>query len=448
MCAARRRSAAVPISIIEAAEVEALSHDGRGIVRVDGKTVFVDGVLPGERINLRLLHRHRDYDEASAEEISRASPSRVTPRCEHFGVCGGCTLQHMAVETQLATKQQTLLDNLRRIGHVQPDTVLAPMTGPVWGYRRRARLSVRYVPAKGKALVGFVERGKPFVTDTRRCEILDPKVGSLIEALSGLLSGMSIADRIPQVELAVGDLHTVLVIRVLGTLTASDRERLTEFESGHRIHIYLQSDKPDTLEPLAGEPVRLSYGLPEWNLELDFEPADFIQVNAEINRRLIACALESLEVEPGHKVLDLFCGLGNFTLPLARVAGTAVGVEGDAGLVRRARLNAEKNGIGNAEFHHADLFQEPATAPWMRQRYDRVLLDPPRAGAREIIGHFGKLSPQRVVYVSCHPATLARDAEVLVNRLGYRLCAAGVLDMFPHTAHIESIAVFERGTCT
>ncbi|MGH8372455.1 MAG: 23S rRNA (uracil(1939)-C(5))-methyltransferase RlmD [Gammaproteobacteria bacterium] len=440
-----RRSRATANVLIEDADVEALSHDGRGIVRMNGKAVFVQDALPGEKVSYRLLRRHRDYDEARIEELKLASSLRVPPRCEHFGVCGGCALQHLSPAAQLAAKQQTLLDNLQRIGHVQPEAVLEPLTGPIWGYRRRARLSARHVPAKGRVLVGFVERDKPFVTDTWRCEILDPKVGTLIEPLSDLLSGMSIADRIPQVELAVGDTSTVLVIRVLKELTTADRQRLAEFESSHQVHIYLQAGKPDDLESLTGGPVQLAYRLPEWNLELEFEPADFVQVNAEINQRLIAQALELLQVEPQHRVLDLFCGLGNFTLPLARIAHAAIGVEGDAGLIQRARLNAERNGITNVKFEHADLFGEILSAPWMQRRYDRILLDPPRAGAREVIAHFDKLGAERIVYVSCHPATLARDAEILVNHHGYRLRAAGALDMFPHTAHVESIALFERG---
>lgn len=426
------------------ATVETLSHDGRGIARLNGKTVFVEGALPGEEVTAAPLRHRRDYDEARVVEILRPSPQRVTPQCEHFGVCGGCVLQHMAPEAQLAAKQQTLLDNLRRIGHVDPENILPALTGPVWGYRRRARLSARFVTAKQRVLVGFVERGKAFVTDTRHCEILDPKVGTLIEPLSGLLTQLSIADRVPQVELAVGDANTVLVIRILEQLSEADRHLLTEFESTHQVHVYLQAGKPDALEPVSGAGVRLAYDLPDWQVELDFEPADFIQVNAEINRKLIANALELLQVGSNHSVLDLFCGLGNFTLPLARVAQTVTGIEGDAGLIRRARLNAERNGISNVKFYHGDLFADIASEPWMQQRYDRVLLDPPRAGAREVIAHFDKLAPQRVVYVSCHPATLARDAALLVKEHGYRLAAAGVLDMFPHTAHVESIAVFER----
>ncbi|HET7649746.1 MAG TPA: 23S rRNA (uracil(1939)-C(5))-methyltransferase RlmD [Gammaproteobacteria bacterium] len=441
---ATRRNAAAPDPVIENVTVEALTHDGRGIVRIDGKAVFVDGALPGERIDLQLLRRRRDYDEARLTRLIQASPERVEPRCTHFGVCGGCAMQHLAPEAQLAAKQQTLLDNLRRIGHVQPDRVLAPLAGPVWGYRRRARLSARYVAAKGRVLVGFVERGKPFVTDTRHCEILDPKIGGLIAPLSELLSGLSIRDRVPQVEIAVGDVNTVLVVRVLSAPTERDRELLAGFEVRHDVHIYLQAGAPDALEPLSGTAVRLAYALPESGVELEFQPADFIQVNAAVNQRLIALALELLEVGPQHNVLDLFCGLGNFTLPLARVARTATGVEGDAGLIRRARRNAGHNGIANAQFHCADLFADNSAMPWASQRFDRILLDPPRAGAREIIARFGHFNAKRVVYVSCHPATLARDAGMLVNEQGYRLSAAAVLDMFPHTAHVESIALFER----
>lgn len=444
MRTATRRITAAPDAVIENAMVETLTHDGRGIVRLEGKAVFVDGALPGERIDLQLLRRRRDYDEARVARLIQASPERVEPRCAHFGVCGGCTMQHLAPEAQLAAKQQTLLDNLRRIGHVQPDRILPPLAGPVWGYRRRARLSARYVPAKGRVLVGFVERGKPYVTDTRRCEILDPKLGALIEPLAELLSGLSIRDRVPQIEVAVGDINTVLVVRVLSEPSGRDRELLAGFEATHGVHVYLQPDAPDALEPLSGSTARLAYALPALDVELEFEPADFIQVNAEVNQRLIELALELLEVEPQHNVLDLFCGLGNFTLPLARIARTATGVEGDAGLIRRARRNAENNGFANAQFHCADLFAEVSEMPWASQRFDRILLDPPRAGAREIIARFGHFKAKRVVYVSCHPATLARDAGMLVNEQGYRLSAAGVLDMFPHTAHVESIALFER----
>ncbi|HET7921332.1 MAG TPA: 23S rRNA (uracil(1939)-C(5))-methyltransferase RlmD [Gammaproteobacteria bacterium] len=441
---AARRAERVSSTVLQDIVVHSLSHDGRGIARVEGKTVFVAGALPGERVNARLERQRRDFDEARVADILEAAPERVTPRCAHFGVCGGCSLQHLAPAAQLAAKQQTLLDNLQHIGQVQPDTLLPPQPGPVWGYRRRARLSARYVHAKRRVLVGFVERGKPFITDTRHCDILDPHVGALIEPLSVLLGSLGIAAQVPQVELAVGDRHTVLVLRVLSEPDAQDRQRLAEFEQAHGVHIYLQSGKPDALEPLSGQRVPLGYALPEWGVELEFEPADFIQINAAMNRSLIARALELLACEASHRVLDLFCGLGNFTLPLARVAAEVTGVEGDPGLIRRARLNAERNGIANARFQHADLFADPGAAPWAHSQYDRILLDPPRAGAREVITHFDRFNAGSVVYVSCHPATLARDAAQLVREQGYRLRAAGVLDMFPHTAHVESIALFER----
>lgn len=431
-------------TVVEDVSIESLSHDGRGIARVNGKTVFVEGALPGERVSLQFYRRRRDYDEARIVTVGKASPDRVEPRCRHFGTCGGCVLQHLAPAAQLAAKQQTLLDNLRRIGRVEPETLMPPLHGPAWGYRRRARLSARLVTAKGRVLVGFVERGKSSVTDIRRCEILDPRVGALIQPLSELLGGTSIPDRIPQVELAVGDSAIVLVVRILRELNDRDRARFLEFEQRHGVCILLQTGQPDDLEAISERP-RLSYGIPEWGVDLEFQPVDFIQVNAEINRSLIARAMELLELEPSHRVLDLFCGLGNFTLPLARAAKSVVGVEGDAGLIHRARLNAERNGIGNVQFYRADLFaEELPVQTWMRERYDRVLLDPPRAGAREIIANIDRLGARRLVYVSCHPATLARDAGLLVGQHNFHLISAGVLDMFPHTAHVESIAVFER----
>lgn len=438
----RTRASSAP-SQATAATVTALSHDGRGIARVGGKTLFIEDALPGEQVSYRLLHRRRDYDEARVVEVLESSAQRVQPICVHYGTCGGCALQHLEPAAQIAAKQETLLDNLRRIGGVEPDAVLPALTGPVWGYRRRARLSVRYVEGKGRLLLGFTERHRPFVTDTRRCEVLDPKVGGLIEPLAGLLGTLSIAARIPQVELAVGDNATVLVLRVLSEPTAADLEGLKSFERDHGLRFYLQPGEPKSAVPLHGDPVDLHYHLPEWSVDIHFMVTDFIQVNGEINRRLVALALEELGAEPGENVLDLFCGLGNFTLPLARITDKVTGVEGDAELVARARLNGECNGLGQVAFHQADLFNL-GTETWLQQRYDKILLDPPRAGAREIIGRFPGFCAKRVVYVSCHPATLARDAKILVQEQGYRLLKCGVLDMFPHTSHVESLAVFSR----
>jgi 23S rRNA (uracil1939-C5)-methyltransferase len=435
----RSRPEAEPVA------VTALSHDGRGIAKLGGKTVFVDDALPGETVGIHIYRRRRDYDEARLTEMLTPAAERVTPKCAHFGVCGGCALQHLAPAAQLLAKQQTLLDNLQRIGGLQPVEVMPALAGPEWGYRRRARLSARRVDAKQRVVVGFTERSRPFVTDTQRCEILDPKVAGLVRPLGDLFTILSIADRIPQVELAVADNATVLVLRVLAPPTDADRQQLLAFERQHGVRFYLQAGKPEDAVPLQGEPVDLYYGLTDWDVKIGFQVTDFIQVNGDINRRLVKLALDALAPESDHRVLDLFCGLGNFTLPLARVAAQATGIEGGADLVARARKNAGRNGIGNAEFEQADLFAEQHMGTWFRRRYDRILLDPPRAGAREIIAHFPRFEAQRIVYVSCHPATLARDAKVLVEEQGWRLQRAGVLDMFPHTAHVESIAVFERG---
>lgn len=424
--------------------VNALSHDGRGVARVAGKTVFIEDALPGETVSIQIRRRRRDYDEAQLVEVLEPAESRVAPRCAHFGTCGACSLQHLLPEAQLHAKQQTLLDNLQRIGGVQPEQVLEPLTGPVWGYRRRARLSVRYVAGKQRCLMGFTERNSGFITDTECCEVLDPRVGAAIRPLSDLFTALSIADRIPQVELAASDDTVVLVLRVLAEPSAADRECLAVFEREHGLRFYLQAGRPEDAVPLQGEPVALQYRLADWDVDIGFQVADFIQVNGEINRTLVNRAIEELQLRPGHRVLDLFCGLGNFTLPLARVGASVTGVEGDAGLVVRARANAARNGLGEVEFQQADLFAERVQGEWAGRRYDRILLDPPRAGAREIIAQFPYFAAERLVYVSCHPATLARDAGILVKEQGWRLLRAGVLDMFPHTSHVESIAVFAR----
>ncbi|HEV2321750.1 MAG TPA: 23S rRNA (uracil(1939)-C(5))-methyltransferase RlmD, partial [Gammaproteobacteria bacterium] len=422
--------------------VSSLSHDGRGIARLAGKTVFIEDALPGEEVTFRLHRRHKDYDEARLDTVLKASPQRITPRCAHFGVCGGCSLQHLEPGAQLAAKQQTLLDNLRRIGSLEPGELLPPLTGPVWGYRRRARLSAHKTGER--VFVGFKERHRPLVADIRHCDVLDPKVGGLIAAIDELLSKLSIADRVPQLEVAVGDDVAVLSIRVLSPPNDEDRARLAAFEDLHGVRIYLQPERTDSATPLRGETADLYYRLPESDVVIQFQPTDFTQVNGEVNRRLVELASKQLGVESGDHVLDLFCGLGNFTLPMARVAGRVTGVEGEVELVRRARKNAERNHIDNADFQQADLFVEDLTGTWAKQRYQRILLDPPRAGAKEVIAHFPRFKAMRIVYVSCHPATLARDAKLLVTEQGWKLTRAGVLDMFPHTSHVESIAVFER----
>lgn len=421
-----------------------LSHDGRGVARVDGKAVFVSGALPGERVLARRTARHRQFDEAETLEVMQASPDRVAPGCAHFGVCGGCALQHLAPAAQIAAKQHTLIENLSRIGGVSPEQILEPLQGAPWGYRRRGRLSVRHVEKKGRVLVGFRETNGKYVADLRRCPVVHPAVGERLTAIADLLATLDAVREIPQIEFACGDDQTALVFRHLVPLSAGDREKLVAFAKAHDVAVMLQPKGPDSVHPLWPEAVDLSFRIPAFDVELVFEPLDFIQVNADINGRMIDHALGLLDVGAGDSVLDLFCGLGNFTLPLARRAAHVVGVEGDHGLVARARRNAERNDIGNAEFHVADLIESHRDAAWARRRYDRVLLDPARAGADKLIEWFPFKSVSRVVYVSCHPASLARDAGMLVRDHGYRLKAAGVMDMFPHTAHVESIAVFER----
>jgi 23S rRNA (uracil1939-C5)-methyltransferase len=432
---------------VETGVVADLTHEAEGVVRgaeVGGKTVFVAGALPGERITFRRRSFHKSHDEAELVEVLEPSPERVAPRCAHFGVCGGCALQHLAPAAQIAAKQRELAHNLERIGNVVPESWLPPLLGPEWGYRRRARLSSRFVAKKGRSLVGFRERQGKYVADVARCEVLAEPVGALVGPLGSLLTQLERRESIPQIEVALSDGEHVLVVRVLDALPESDLDRLRAFESEQGLRILLQPGGLDTVAPLTPGPVDLHYRLDEFDVRLDFRPTDFVQVNAAINRAMVARAVELLEVRPTDRVLDLYCGLGNFTLPLARRAAAVTGVEGDAGLIERARTNARANGIVNAEFHVADLSAAPdRTIPWMRGAYHAVLLDPPRVGAREVLSAVAHLAPRRVVYISCHTGSLARDLGVLTHELGFRLRAAGVLDMFPHTTHVESVAVLD-----
>jgi 23S rRNA (uracil1939-C5)-methyltransferase len=427
----------------EEMQVTAMAHDGRGVARPAGKTVFVAGALPGETVVAARTRSHRRYDEADTVEVLTPSPDRVVPACPHFGTCGGCAMQHLDGTRQVEAKQAHLAEQFARLGQVEPGRWLPALRGPSWGYRRRARLGVKYVIKKERVLVGFRERAKPFIADIRQCPVLAEPVGGMIEALAGLGGRLSLRERLPQFEVAVAETATALVARVLEAPTDADRALLAEFAADHGIEFYLQPGGLETVEPLAGQATPLEYTLPEEGVRIRFAPSDFIQVNAAINARAVGLALSLLEVGPDESVLDLFCGLGNFTLPLARRAARVVGVEGEAGLVERARGNARRNGIDNVEFHVADLSQDPGEAAWAVQPCQLVLLDPPRVGAAGVLPLMGRLRPRRLVYVSCHPASLARDAGVLVNELGFRLAAAGVMDMFPHTAHVESIAMFE-----
>ena len=427
-----------------------LTHDGRGVARWPegphaGKTVFVTGALPGETVLVQQTTRSRNFDEAKTLEVVQASPDRVTPRCPHFGTCGGCVLQHLDEEKQIEAKQGVLLDNLQRIGHVTPQSVLPPLRGDSWGYRRKGRFSVRRVEKKDKTLVGFREQDPRFVADIAECHVVVPQLGFKVAELGALVDGLDARRDIPQIEFIAGDARTALVFRHLQPLSDADKARLGAFGAEHGFAIFLQPGGIDSVQPLSGEAPQLTFRLPQWDVELLFRPLDFIQVNAKLNEAMIARALDLLDVQPGERVLDLFCGLGNFTLPLARASGdgAVVGVEGDAGLVQRARANAERNGLGNLQFFAADLAQDLAGQPWLKAGFDKLLLDPARSGAIEVLKQLPLKGLKRIVYVSCHPGSLARDAGYLVNEAGWTLREAGVMDMFPHTAHVESIAVFD-----
>lgn len=430
---------------VETAEIIDLAHDGRGVARVEGKTVFINDALPGERVEWSRLKRGRNFDEGRLERVIEPAADRVEPRCAHFGVCGGCVLQHLAPPRQLEFKQRQLFEALTRIGKVTSEQMLPPLQGGVWNYRRRARLAARWVPKKERTVLGFRERSTSFIADLKRCEVLLPPVDSLVEPLSLLLTALSVRNRVPQIEVAIADNAVALVVRILEDLTPQDRELLLQFAREHAVQIYVQPGGYDTIAPLTAV-TPLEYRLPQFDVTLRFQPNDFVQVNGELNARMVARARELLAPAPGEQVLDLFCGLGNFSLPLARSGAHVVGVEGDAGLVARARANAELNGMANVDFVCGDLAQLSASdASWARRGYDKVLLDPPRAGAQEVLPIVARCGAKVVLYISCHPGTLARDAGILVHEHGFTLRAAGVMDMFPHTAHVESAALFIRG---
>jgi 23S rRNA (uracil1939-C5)-methyltransferase len=430
---------------IEVASVAALTHAGEGVVRA-GKTAFIAGALPGEIIRFRRTRRHRQHDEGELLEVLQPSSVRVAPHCKHFGTCGGCALQHLSPEAQLQAKHAELRESFERLAHVAPQQWLEPLRGPVWGYRRRARLGAKYVIKKGRVVVGFRERLAPYVAEVERCEVLSPPVGELVGALAELIMGLSIRERLPQIEVAVGDNAVALVLRVLDPPSAEDRRKLLEFAQAQRVRFYLQPAGLDSVRPLADEPAPpLVYRLAKVGLELEFAPTDFVQINSAVNEELVARAVQMLELSADATVLDLYCGIGNFTLALAQAARYAVGVEGDRVLLDRARGNARRNGIENVEFHLADLAQalDRARTPWMQHSFTHVLLDPPRAGARAILPAIAALAPRSLVYISCHPGSLARDVGILVHELGFVVRAAGVLDMFPHTAHVESLALLQ-----
>lgn len=441
--ARRRKRKELPKDPVRAT-IHGFSHDGRGVARVNEKTVFIEGALMGEEVSFTYVEQKSGYDVGVVQAIHQASPLRVEAKCAVFGLCGGCALQHMEEGAQIIAKQGVLMESFERIGKVKPMVILPPLTGPHWGYRRKARLGVKDVAAKGRVLIGFREKRSAYIANMERCEVLHPSVGEHLAALSELIGSLQASNRIAQIEVAVDDTQTALVFRNLDPLCDDDKEKLIAHAKAHNLCFFLQPGGPDSVEALWPEQIQLSYALPEFDVKFNFTPVGFTQVNTDINRKMVPYAIELLQVKEDERVLDLFCGIGNFTLPLARRAKEVVGVEGLDILVQRAKENAELNNITNVEFHVADLAKEVELLPWWSQGFDKVLLDPARDGAMEAIPHIAKLGVKRIVYVSCNPATLARDAGLLVNEYGYKLEQAGVMDMFPHTAHVESIALFTR----
>ena len=437
--------------------IESLDSEGRGVARVDGKTVFVEGALPAERAVIETFRRKPSFEVARAVAVMDANPSRTQPRCPHFGVCGGCTLQHADVALQVAAKQRVLEDALTRIGRVAPGRLLPPIYGPAWEYRNRARLSVRNVPRKGGVLVGFHERRSSFVADMRECHVLPRKISDLLPRLRTLVEQLSIRDRVPQIELAIGDRPEgrddtpvyALVFRILEALSADDERQLRRFADEHAVDVWLQTGGPATALPFHPPDSQLGYALPEFDVFVPFGPTDFTQVNPFVNRVLVRRAIGLLDPRPGERIADFFCGLGNFTLPIARRGAHVVGVEGSAALVRRAEENARHNALeGRVRFEIADLFTSTPDGIEALLPLAKALIDPPREGAVELVRSLPAATDagalERIVYISCNPATLARDSAVLVHDRGYTLDAAGIVNMFPHTAHVESVALFLR----
>ena len=437
----RNRKIAEP----ETAQIIDTLTDGRGVADVPGKKVFVDGALSGETVRFRRHRKKKNFDEAELLEILVPAPERVEPRCAVFGLCGGCSLQHLAATEQLLMKQTVMLDSLQRIGGVIPENILPPLEGSPWGYRRKARLAVKHVFKKDRVLVGFRERNKPYVADMHRCETLHPLLGEKLDELSELISGLSIRDRLPQIECAVGDNATAMIFRVLDAPSDADIEALARWGETRDIQMFLQTGGMETVAPLQGRewPEPLQYLLPEFDVTVAFTPTDFLQVHSQVNQMMIRQAIDLLAPDATSSVLDLFCGLGNFSLPLARVAGQVLGIELADDMVTRARKNASACSLENVEFRQADL-SKPMQDLVAGQSFDLILLDPPRTGAAELLDALLEIRAERVLYVSCHPGTLARDARRLVEEGGYRLTAAGVMDMFPQTSHVESMSLFQR----
>jgi 23S rRNA (uracil1939-C5)-methyltransferase len=439
------KDAALPRTLTLA--VESLDSEGRGVARgPGGKVTFVEGALPSELVEASIVRGKSSFDLARTVNVMQPSSGRRAPRCPHFGTCGGCATQHADARTQVAAKQRWLEDSLARIGRVTPGAMLAPIYGAEWGYRHRARFTVRRVAKKGRVLVGFHERRSSYVADMAECPIVPEHVSSLIPALRELIEALSVRERLPQVELAAGDEVTVLVFRVLAPLAPEDEGRLREFAEAHSIWIWLQPGGPESARPFhPAQGGRLDYSLPEFGVRIAFGPTDFTQVNPAVNRILVSRAVRLLDPRPGERVGDLFCGLGNFALPIARGGAAVTAIEGSERLLEGARRNAAENGLAERiRFECADLFRMDAGRFAALGPFDRLLIDPPREGAIEVARALPQAWPHTIVYISCDPGTLARDAGVLVHTKGFHLVAAGAVNMFPHTAHVESIALFTR----
>jgi len=426
--------------------IESLTHDGRGVAHVDGKVVFIDEALPTEEVEFLYTEIRKDYAEGRTVKVLTRAEDRVDALCPHYGVCGGCSFQHVESNAQIRIKQDLLIDQFKRIGKVEIPELWSPLESAHWGYRRKARMGVKFVAKKNnRVLVGFRELRHPYLAEIDSCIVMHPIVGTRLIALGEMIGQLSIRDKIPQIEVAIGDEQCVLSIRVLEPPTAEDMDIMKAFEREHPLTLCLQSKGPDTIVPLDGEPeVIPTYALPDHGIEFKFRPAMFTQVNYDINRQMINRVLDILQLNENDNVLDLFCGLGNFTLPMAKYAGSVVGVEGDAPLINHAKENARHNNITNVEYYAADLSKDLSDMPWANRTYNKIMLDPSRAGASEVLPYFKKWQPEQIVYVSCNPSTLARDAGILVNELGYTLVKAGVMDMFPQTAHVESMALFQK----
>lgn len=423
--------------------IESLSNEGRGISHYDDKIIFTRGALPGERVIASRSLSRAKYEEADVVDILESSPDRIEPKCDVYGVCGGCSFQHLSSKNQIIAKQSWLKSAFMGQAKIEPKKWLQPLQVESWGYRRKARLGVRYVAKKEKVLVGFRERKSSFITVMSRCEVLHPSVGDNLELLGECIGKLSIKKHVPQIEVAIAELDTILILRHLEPMTKGDESILKEYGDKLGITWYTQSGSLETIKPLV-EPVNLTYSITDHNIEMSFLPNDFTQVNFALNQKMINLAIELLDLNSEDEVIDLFCGLGNFTLPISQYVKRIVGIEGDRGLVERAKANADANEITNASFYKADLFEDVSGFEWFRgQKYNKALIDPARTGAIEIVELLPKLSIERLVYVSCNPATLARDTARLIE-LGFSLMSAGVMDMFPQTAHVESIALFIR----